>query len=161
MGNTTYVQQIGNHMLRWTCSPSALPLLLSIDSSLLKWSDLTIYSPFVEGFVKGRVLLGFLLVLQFLCFWKVSGSCFCWRISQVDQWVKVFSAPDERGGHISHTTFSRECIGKINENQCYQKQVSQRLFKTNLLLNPVFHPIMISALWYWSWTCTDAVFVMK
>lgn len=48
--------------------PQPFPCSIHTDGSLLKQFGLTIYSASVEGFVKGSVLLGFLLILHILWF---------------------------------------------------------------------------------------------
>lgn len=101
--------------------PQPFPFSVSINGSLLKQSGLTIYSAFVEGFVKGRVIFGFLLIL---CILFLKGFRQLFLLENFTSESMSKSLPSswwKRQGHLPHNFFSQVCIGKINKNQGYKK----------------------------------------
>lgn len=121
--------------------PQPFPFSVSINGSLLKQSGLTIYSAFVEGFVKGRVIFGFLLIL---CILFLKGFRQLFLLENFTSESMSKSLPSswwKRQGHLPHNFFSQVCIGKINKNQGYKK--TQPTFTTILLSNPLLYPITI------------------
>lgn len=112
--------------------PQPFPFSVAMNGALLKQSALITYSALLKALSR-EGYFWILLILHVPC--KASGS-FCWRISQVNQWRKVFSAPDGRHRDMSHTTSSPRCI--------LGKQMKIRLSKTGftatLLPTLLLHP---------------------